>query len=436
MSLAQASPSPQINVPFDRLPENIMFDIFLLVWRGRGVLDGTWRGMHERRIPYILASVSRYWRAIVLAMPILWTFVDLSQIRTEHLATHLARSKDLSIHVDLFLDEESHIQNLRESLRILGETGSWTRAGDLDAILSHEGISVLVDNLNKAIDVDTTSVFQDIRIRPLSSRARSGNMLPSELSLRIPQSPVLRSIRLEHVCLCSVQELPSSPLPELKSFTLAHVEVTLPDSLFPFLDLTPNLKDLTLENCQVRSTPNLATPPRPRHSIVLARLDNSRLSSAEGVVGVNLLFRTLDMPKLRYMAFRTHSNRPWARLDWGAICHNRALQAFELAGLSSEALTRLLRRIPRLTKLSGLLLYRSALATPEDFAFQVSRRLLQPSYCLGLAHLSMYFRLTGESKQAIKELRRTRPSLNIYWEKDFESDSDFEEDAIEGEKDL
>ncbi|KAG8792584.1 hypothetical protein FRC12_005635 [Ceratobasidium sp. 428] len=428
MSLAQASSSPQISVPFDRLPETIMFDIFLLVWCGRGVLDGTWHDIHERRIPYILASVSRYWRAIALAMPILWTFVDLSQIHTEHLTTHLARSKDLPIHVDLFLDEVSHI-NLRESLRILGETGSWTRTGGLDAILSHENISVLVGAFNKAIDIDTTTVFQDISIQLLDyDQVRIRDTLPSELSLRIPQSPALHTIRLEHICLSSVRELPSSPLPKLKSFKLSHVEVTLPDTLFPFLDLAPNLKEVTLENCQVRSTRNSATPPRPRHSIVLAKLDTLRLSSAEGVAGVNLLFRTLDMPKLQYLAFRTDSNRHWARLDWGAICHSRTIQAFELAGLSSEALVGLLQCIPQLTKLLGLLLYRSTFAAPEDFAYQVARRLLQPSYCPDLAYLCMYFQLTDESRQAVKELGRARPSLNIYWDRDdFESDWDFED---------
>ncbi|KAG8741446.1 hypothetical protein FRC12_015671, partial [Ceratobasidium sp. 428] len=153
---------PHVDTPFHRLPDSVTSDIFVLVWRGHNNPDETWCGIHPRRIPYILAAVSRRWRAIALSTSRIWVLVDLS-LRTELLAGHLARSKDLPIDVDLALNND-HPSDFEETLQILSETKSWARVSYLGAQLSLDRIAVLVDVLNSTTNANDTSMHRSIRI--------------------------------------------------------------------------------------------------------------------------------------------------------------------------------------------------------------------------------------------------------------------------------
>ncbi|KAG8756673.1 hypothetical protein FRC12_010491 [Ceratobasidium sp. 428] len=142
------------NTPFDHLPDPIISNIFVLTWNSWDLVDEAWGDVYESCIPYVLAAVSRRWRAIALSTSKIWTFVDLS-LRAEYLATHLARSKNLRLDVNLALDEDIHV-DLRELLHIFEETDSWARTGYLDASLDLDRISLLVNAINGATDTNPT----------------------------------------------------------------------------------------------------------------------------------------------------------------------------------------------------------------------------------------------------------------------------------------
>ncbi|KAG8710346.1 hypothetical protein FRC09_000175 [Ceratobasidium sp. 395] len=181
--------------------------------------------------------------------------------------------------------------------------------------------------------------------------------------------------------------------------------------------------------------PNTAAVAQPRHSIMLAKLEVLRLSNAEGVSGLNLLFRTLDMPQLLHLFLRTCSARPWTRLDWGAICYSRALRSLELEGFSSEALTGLLMHIELLSQLEAFRLLWSWLATPSEFAGQFACKLLETSYCPSLLSFNISFTLKDEHMETVKELRRARSSLCIFVRSDdsgYDDDDTAEEDELLG----
>ncbi|KAG8775896.1 hypothetical protein FRC12_001215 [Ceratobasidium sp. 428] len=414
---------PRTDTSFDHLPDSVISDIFVVIW----CTWPAWYDVREGRIPYILAAVSRRWRAIALSTSKIWTFVDLS-LRAERLATHLTRSKNLPLEVKLVLDEDSDI-DVRESLRMLKETDIWARTGRLDARLSLEHVALLVDALNAATTINSRSVLQSIAIVTFVRRDRRINNTPEQSNLRIPQSQALCAIDMDCVGIFPILDPPSSPLLGLQRLVLERVEVTIPDSLLPFLELTPNLEKLILRHCYIGSTPNTATAARPRHSIVLANLWLLSLYDVEGVAGLNLLFRTLNMPNLGHLSFRTDSNCRWTRLDWEAICHCRALKDLSLQGFSSRALAGLLSRVELLNRLKSIDIRNTLLAIPDEFAVQLVHRLLvDVSCCPNLSALFVLFPLQSEHIGTVKELRRTRPTLiaHVDWD-----ESQYEEaDAV------
>ncbi|KAG8775897.1 hypothetical protein FRC12_001216 [Ceratobasidium sp. 428] len=404
------------NTPFDHLPDPIISDIFVLIWNSWDLVDEAWGDAHESCIPYVLAAVSRRWRTIALSTSKIWTFVDLS-FRAEYLATHLARSKNLRLDVSLALDEDIRV-DLRELLHIFEETDSWARIGYLDASLDLDRISLLVNAINGATDTNPISPFRGISIATIT-RDHGTRITSGQLNIHIPQSQTLCRISLDHVTLPLTPDLPLSPLPGLQHFELKSVEITLPDSLLPFLELTPNLEHLTLKYCRVRSTPSITTSiVRPRHSIALVKLNSLNLLGAEGVAGLNLLFHTLDMPQLRHLTLCTYSDRPWTHLNWEAVCQSRALRYLVLQGFSSEALAGLLLHIELLNQLEGFELNHSLLAAPDEFAGQFVRKLLDLSSCPRLSVLIISFPLKDEHTETMKALRHTRPELYMLVELD------------------
>ncbi|KAG8741445.1 hypothetical protein FRC12_015670 [Ceratobasidium sp. 428] len=403
---------PRIDAPFDRLPESVTSDIFVLIWRGHNGLDETWRGIHLRRVPYILSAVSHRWRMITLSTSRIWVLIDLS-LGTELLAAHLARSKTLPIGVELALGDE-HSIDLRETLQILNETESWARTSHLNALLSLERIGVLVDALNSTTNANTTGIYQSITIKS-SAKWRPDDMdiAPTELKLLIPQSQALRSIHLDYVGLSSISDLPLFRLPGLESLEMNDVENVLPDSLLLFLDSTPNLKELSLAFCRLQSMSGATAAPRPRHSITLAKLESLAICGTEGIAGLNLLFRTLNMPKLWFLVLFVCSNRGWTGLDWEAICRSGAFRCLGLRGLPSQALAGLLAHINAQDRLICLQINGNSFTTPDEFMGQLAHRLLDATYCPRLLNLLVLFPLNIEYMEALKELKRARPSLCI-----------------------
>ncbi|KAG9092679.1 hypothetical protein FS749_015524 [Ceratobasidium sp. UAMH 11750] len=426
MAQTQVASLSCINTPINRLPEHVLSSIFVTVYFGWRI-NREWNGIQQTRVPYILASVSRHWRTIALSTSRLWDFVDLS-LRSEHLATHLARSKNQPIDVELFLGKDSNV-DIQESLRILGERHNWTRVEHLDIGLGSERPRVsgpVVDAVNTAINANPVGIFQTISIHV----DRSVDTGPGELRLRIPQSQALRRVSLHEVGLSPMLIPSSSPLLELEHVELESVDIGLPDSLFPLLDLAPNLTSLSLGGSRLRTRPGSTTStPRSGHSISLPKLNDLTLHSTRGVAGLNVMFQTLNMPNLRFLSFTALVNRQWAGIDWNAICHCHRLRYLRLAGLTSEALMGLLSHIDMLAQLQALILSPGRPA-PDEFARQLARRLLDTSHCPGLLDLSMYFPLDNGSMGIIEELRSARPSLTVYVESD---EWDYEEDDIEDE---
>ncbi|KAG8754123.1 hypothetical protein FRC12_011286 [Ceratobasidium sp. 428] len=417
MSRARASLSPRTGIQFEGLPDTIISDIFVLVWCSRD--HEIWRDIHKMRIPYILASVSRRWREIALSTSRIWTFVDIS-LRSKYLSTHLARSKNLPIDVDLVQDTKRFHQNdLQKRLDILEWTNSWARMIDLSALCNYQDMDMFVHAFSNAIDDSPTNILQSIRIDTLS-------VLQTAISITLP-----RHTAVSHMNMSRIRQLPSRPLPRLRRFQLKNIEFDLSRTLIPFLCLTPNLTDLSLEACRSPNRfQNVATPV-PEHSILLAELDTLTLSGVEEKSGMIVLFRALDMPKLRhlFLTFGVHSRRQRNLLDWSAICYNRAIQTLELDGLSSGALAGLIPCIDQLEQLSALLLSNRSLDAPRDdyywytssrttgpdrFVGQFARRLLETACCQSLTTLGIYFPLGDESREAVKALERTRPWMSIH----------------------
>ncbi|KAG9080951.1 hypothetical protein FS749_007846 [Ceratobasidium sp. UAMH 11750] len=427
MAQTQFSSLYYTTTPINCLPEHVLSGIFVTVcrdWR----ISVEWGVIRQTRVPYILASVSRHWRAIALSTSRLWDFVDLS-LRSEHLATHLARSKNLPIEVGLILGEACDI-DIQESLRILGEKHNWTRVAHLDIGFSSEGVSgPVVDALNSAINANPAGIFKTIFIRVMDYFIAMDTG-PDQPHLCIPQSQTLRMISLCCVGLPPISRPHSSPFFELECVELEFVDVGLPDSLFPLLDLAPNLTYLPPDGPWPRPGPDASTPtPRSRHSILLPKLDRLTLHNTGGVAGLNITFQMLNMPNLRHLRFAANSNSHWTGIDWNAICHCRGMQYLQLGGLTSEALMGLLSHIDMLAQLQALILFPGQ-PPPDEFARQLARRLLETSQCPKLLDLNMPFPLDNRSMEIIEELRGARPSLSIYVESD---GSNYEEGDTENE---
>ncbi|KAG8718760.1 hypothetical protein FRC08_004426 [Ceratobasidium sp. 394] len=430
MVQTQVSSLSCINTPIDCLPEHVLSGIFVLLCRSWSAIDGGWGRIRRPRVPYVLASVSRHWRATALSTSKIWGFVDLS-LRSEHLATHLARSKNQPITVNLFLGEDGNV-DVQEALRILGEKQNWARIEHLSIGLGFEGPRVsgpVVEALNNAINANPTGIFQTISVHVMAFNGDMGAGL-GELHLRIPQSQTLRSISLIHVALSPMLGIPSSPWLELERVELRYVDVGLQDLLFPLLDLALNLTYLSLNGSRFRHRNGTGmSTPRSRHSILLPKLDTLDLCGTGGVTGLNVTFQTLNMPNLRFLNFTANGIHRWADIDWDAICHCHRLEHLHPNGLPSEALIGLLSHIENLPNLRLFVLY-SGESTSGEFARQLVGWLLETSHCPMLRNLSIFFPLDSESMGIIEELRGVRPSLKVYVELD---ESDFDEDNTEHE---
>ncbi|KAG8712719.1 hypothetical protein FRC08_014170 [Ceratobasidium sp. 394] len=425
MAQTEAASLSCINAPIDRLPEHVLSSIFVTVRIGAG-----WSNIRRMRVPYILASVSRHWRMTALSTSRLWDFVDLS-LRSEHLATHLARSKNQPIKVNIFLGKDGSV-NVQESLRILGEKHNWTRIEHLDITSDLECLTVggaVIDALNSAINVNPIGIFQTISVHVTGFNGDM-DIGSGELHLRVPQYQTLRRLSLVHVALSPIPGVPSLPWLGLEHVELKYVDVGLPDLLFPLLDLAPNLTYLSLHGSQLQHRPNTGTStPRSRYSILLPKLDTLHLCGAGGVAGLNVTFQTLNMPNLRFLDLTANGSHRWADIDWNAICHCRGLKRLRLTGLSSEALIGLLSHIGRLTALQSFMLFPGQ-STSDEFARQLAGWLLETSHCPTLLDLSIFFPLDSGSMGIIGELRGVRPSLEVYVEPD---ESDYEEHGTEQE---
>ncbi|KAG8714980.1 hypothetical protein FRC08_011172 [Ceratobasidium sp. 394] len=417
----------RLDVPVECLPDTVLSSIFVLLCRSWDATDAGWRGIGQQRVPYVLASVSRRWRAVALSTSRLWEYVDLSLL-SELLATHLARSKSVPIDVDLGSRKAINVDT-QESLRILGETRNWARVRYLDATLGFEPPIVtnrVIDALNSAIDANPADALESIHITVQDRRDTTG-IEPEKLHLHVPQSQALETIDLHGI---SLFRLPLSPLPRLECLRLADVYVSLPNLLLPLLELTPNLETLSLGGCRFQFEPGSSSIPRPKHSILLSKLSTLRLDGTGGLGGLNTMFQALDMPNLRVLSFSTYSNRLSATIDWNAVRRCNALQSLTLAGLSSECLMGLLSHIDVLVQLELISLYPSRYSTPDDFVRQLARRLLETSNCPMLVDLNICFPLHKGSMGIIEELGGARPSLWVYVEPD---EPEYEEDDAESE---
>ncbi|KAG8756742.1 hypothetical protein FRC12_010476 [Ceratobasidium sp. 428] len=397
---------PRTGTSFDCLVEPVISDIFAYTWR---LSNGAWSDLHrirtrtQTRIPYTLASVSRHWRAIALTTSRIWSFIDLS-LPPKALTVHLARSKNVPIEVELITYEDSNAHDVQESLRILEETGSWARIQYLSAILNREHARLLAVAFNNAIDADTTGTIQTIALRRNAFGDVADGLYP-----HIPPFQPFYSVDMGSI------GLPLSPLRGLENINFKYIEVPLLDSLFPFLDLTPNLTRLSLEHCWLQSG---VTNTRPRHSILLSNLKELRLNKLDSITTVlNMLFRTLDTPNLEFLEIIcTYSAAFRHELDLDAICRNRALKCLYLTKMHYGALLRLFPQLHNLGQLEQLALspdYKCRNGASVKFVGQLAGALLQTCCCPALRELSLPSHITEEATEMINELGRTRPLLNI-----------------------
>ncbi|KAG8784550.1 hypothetical protein FRC12_018553 [Ceratobasidium sp. 428] len=397
---------PRTGTSFDCLVEPVISDIFAQTWH---LSNGAWSDLHQirtrtqTRIPYTLASVSRHWRAIALTTSRIWSFVDLL-LPPEALTVHLARSKNLPIEVELITYEDSNAHDVQESLHILEETSSWARIRYLNAILNRKHARLLAVAFNNAIDAGTTGTIQTITLQRNPFEDVADGLYP-----HIPPFQPAYGVGIGSI------GLPLSPLRGLEDIDFKYVEVPLLDSLFPFLDLTPNFTRLSLGHCWVQSG---VTGTRPRHSILLSNLKELRLNKLDRITTVlNMLFQTLDTPNLEFLEIIcTYSAAFRHELDLDAICRNRALKCLYLTRMHYGALLRLFPQLHNLGQLKQLALSPDKcrnIGASVTFVGQLAGTLLQTCCCPALRELSLPSHIAEEATEIINELGRTRPSLNV-----------------------
>jgi hypothetical protein len=416
-SLLQVSPpkAPAIAA----LPDPILSDIFILVHHDTGILHANYNASR------VLASVSRLWRAIALSTCRLWDSVLLSS-SIEHLSTHLGRSGHLPIDVSFnYIQHENiSLETLQDSLCLLQE--NWSRIRDLHIVLRNPGINRLVlDTFNSAIYATPNCLFRSISVTFRDGGLRNVRSTGGALQLLLPHSPMLERIQLTGASLCATQLSYSNPFLELHTLDITKApSIDLFDGLFHLLGLMPNLVCLSLDTCELLPDSGDSTSPRSAHSILLPKLETLSLWRIIGVNGLNVMFRTLDMPKLQSFTLNL-AKAIWEwniSVEWGDIFHCRALERLQIHWISPVVLGGLLSQIDELDSLREIELSPNISFDLDRFIEGFAPKLSETACCPKLRSLRLLSPITPRSMNLLGDLMYTRKLLSVY----IAQDSDLE----------
>ncbi|KAG8718761.1 hypothetical protein FRC08_004427, partial [Ceratobasidium sp. 394] len=202
----------------DILPDSILSDIFL---HAKSASPGWYQ---QIRAPFALATVSRRWHAIALSTSRLWDYMD-ALLPIERTMTHLTRSRHVPMRVwlDIFRAYTVDCATLTGIFHTLG-TDIWNRARDLIVLLDYQCPSLsqlTLDTLNSMIGANHPVVFEKITVTVLiDSFDPDDAELSNALRLHLPNSQILRCLRLEQVAPSLNHLAHVSPLPLLQELDL------------------------------------------------------------------------------------------------------------------------------------------------------------------------------------------------------------------------
>ncbi|KAG8746894.1 hypothetical protein FRC12_014186 [Ceratobasidium sp. 428] len=349
------SPSSSI---IDKLPDPVLSDIFVLAYRHGEVISMSNRA--RLAFCYVISSVSHRWRMIALSTSRMWSSVNVLY-RAEHLATHLARSREIAIDISLnliHLDAPHPVEDIQKSLDVLRDTAHWGRARSLEVGLNKtfsEVSRAVVDSLNSIIVVNLSCNFQTIAVRFTDDdhgflEIPDIDAIHPELSL--PYSPTLQNIRLDQVYL-SLTHVLHAPLPDLRLVELTRLNLGLSNLLYPLLSLSPNLTEMRLSSCSFwHGASDFTQLP----SITLAKLETLSIYYADNLVPLGTILQACNLPNLKSLVLVMEPSlafydEEWA-IDWGAIISQyHTLENLHIGGLSSGILAHLHSKMDKMNRL-------------------------------------------------------------------------------------
>ncbi|KAG8708641.1 hypothetical protein FRC08_018791 [Ceratobasidium sp. 394] len=414
--------------PIDRLPSPILSDIFILTCH----VASRQRHAHGR-VPYVLAAVSRFWRMVALSTPMLWNFFD-AVLSPECVSIHLERSGILPL--DVSLDTSSAYKSgvfpgplwridadaFKKSLDLLHD--NWARIRHLDvSLITNKHEDLVVDTFNDAIKVCDNHSLRSIFVHasPYDENGRYSRP-DTEMQLFLPHSDTLCRIELNGVDLCLTPRPYTCSLLGLRELDLcSQSTIYLSNTLFPMLELLPNLSYLSL--CGHTLTDNWITPRRPERLISLPMLETLRLVEIGGQTHLNYLLQTLDIPRLRLLRC---FNNPDMGEGLVVVMRQCKLEVLELIGpYCVRAVDAAFSNADSLGELKRLVALQDVEGPPSGFVESLARRLCKVAYFPMLEYLRVPCLRDQESVKAIDKLRSTRPSLEI----EVESEPEYSDDA-------
>ena len=310
---------PSNDCPIQHLPGDLLYDIAYIVASASSGLKSSNVAVAApdsiRVVP--ISHVCRYWRALTLASPHLWSFLHLTtNMRLSMLLVFLSRSRDTPLYV-----------------RMRGPESFWDPSGDL-----LPGAQLLAEGHMERIEYIYISHF-----------FRNDMMRLFEL-FADKRAPSLRSVTaLSHFCV-DIPAFLGGGMPMLQRLQSVGVSIPwLPYQNMIELDLanqpTPAKGDIlwTLRHSPAIEVFSLFMHGRPSASLIshteadsainLPLLQTLRLGSKRATEDVLELLPHLDFPSTTSVHLHLRE-RPQKAVDWGNICPSLcAVQARVLAGL-------------------------------------------------------------------------------------------------------
>ncbi|KAG9079544.1 hypothetical protein FRC06_007676, partial [Ceratobasidium sp. 370] len=276
-------------------------------------------------------------------------------------------------------------------------TDIWTRTQDLSIMLDYERpklSKLIMDTLNSVINAGHSGVFQKITITVIIDCTDPDEAEPdSELCLHLPNSQMLRILRLEQVDLSLKHLAYVFSLPLLQELESSNVFI-----------IVPNLVRLSLDGCEFLAS---QCPPvtHPERSILLSKLEKLSLQNAQSLYLMNILFQALEMPNLRKLKFGA-----------GPSTWNHTLEKLQPAGFTPEIMEDLVKHVDKLDNPKRLEILPDDFRERIDFPFEFANKLLDTSCCPMLQEVQLPWnrQIDPYSWEALRDFKAERPSLHIY----------------------
>ncbi|QRW10886.1 hypothetical protein RhiLY_09885 [Ceratobasidium sp. AG-Ba] len=135
---------------------------------------------------------------------------------------------------------------------------------------------------------------------------------------------------------------------KLRDLASTSINLRIPDLLLPLLKLTPNLTELNIDSCCLRSELEDVSVLYPDYSIKLPKLEAlCMLCIDEDESSLSYMFRALDMPNLRSLEFHGALDCEFSdhAINWETICHRSAIETIVLQNAPQAGMKNLLEHI-------------------------------------------------------------------------------------------